>query len=135
MQADVPRIAALPASWVWPALAVGIGFILGGITALTLYRADATATLAPQYLDHLTTVEENDYSAHLIGSTACLWDGASSSRKVGSKVGSGEAVHLLEGLAKFYLNWARRSPATLSSEGPAAMVLTSDGLPTLRFGR
>src|SRR5262249_45434377 len=42
---------------------------------------------------------------------------------------------LLEGLAEFKLNWSESGRATVSLEGPAAMMLTSEGMPTLRFGR
>ena len=38
-------------------------------------------------------------------------------------------------LAEFKLNWAVSGRATVSLEGPAAMMLTSEGMPTLRFGR
>jgi hypothetical protein len=76
------------------------------------------------------------YEARLIRSTACLWDGNSvGSREIGSWLTSGESLHLLEGLAEFNLNWSAGGNAMLSLEGPAAMMLTSEGMPTLRFGR
>jgi hypothetical protein len=79
---------------------------------------------------------EPTYEARLVGSTACLWDGNSmGSRQIGSGLASGESLHLLEGLAEFKLNWAVSGRATVSLEGPAAMMLTSEGMPTLRFGR
>jgi hypothetical protein len=77
------------------------------------------------------------YEARLIRSTACLWDSNSSvnSPEIGSWLTSGQSLHLLEGLAEFTLDWSRGGNATLSLEGPAAMMLTSEGMPTLRFGR
>ena len=79
---------------------------------------------------------EPQYEARLVGSTACLWDGNSmGSHQIGSGLASGESLHLLEGLAEFKLNWAVSGRATVSLEGPAAMMLTSEGMPTLRFGR
>jgi hypothetical protein len=57
------------------------------------------------------------------------------SRQVGSGLASGESLNLREGLAEFKLNWPGSGQATVSLEGPAAMMLTSEGMPTLRFGR
>lgn len=124
------------AHWSWPAVAVGIGFILGGFTAALLLRSigrqpngniaggDGLALVAPAH------------EAHLVRSTACLWEGnAAGSPQIGSGLASGESLHLLEGLAEFKLNWAGSGRAMVSLEGPAAMMLTSDGMPTLRFGR
>ncbi len=86
-------------------------------------------------LEFPATVEPQ-YEARLVRSTACLWDGNSmGSRQIGSGLVSGESLHLLEGLAEFKLNWAVSGRATVSLEGPAAMMLTSEGMPTLRFGR
>jgi hypothetical protein len=76
------------------------------------------------------------YEAKLTRSTACLWDGDSEGNpQIGSGLSSGESLHLLEGVAEFKLNWSGRGKATLSLEGPAGMMLTSEGMPTLRFGR
>jgi hypothetical protein len=83
-----------------------------------------------------SSVGHPSYEARLIRSTACLWDGNSvGSREIGSGLVSGESLHLLEGLAEFKLAWSAGGSATLSLEGPAAMMLTSEGMPMLRFGR
>jgi hypothetical protein len=122
--------------WAWPTIAVGIGFILGGLSAAAVYRSilhQAEQTAAA--IDSQASAEPQ-YEAHLVRSTACLWDGNSmGSRQIGSGLASGESLHLLEGLAEFKLNWAVSGRATVSLEGPAAMMLTSEGMPTLRFGR
>jgi hypothetical protein len=119
----------------WTAVAVGIAFALGGL---------AYPLLWPSSQRNLTSVHEADvsmprrakYEARLIRSTACLWDSNSvGSTEIGSGVTSGESLHLLEGLAEFTLEWSRGGNATLSLEGPAAMMLNSEGMPTLRFGR
>ncbi|HEY2761738.1 MAG TPA: LamG domain-containing protein, partial [Pirellulales bacterium] len=76
------------------------------------------------------------YEARLTRSTACLWEGGSvATHDIGRDLASGESMHLLEGLAEFKLDWSRGGHATVSLEGPAAMMLATDGMPTLRFGR
>jgi hypothetical protein len=117
-------------TWPWLTIAVGVGFLIGGLTALQLAKLIGQSAA--------TTIATNGplYEAHLVRSTACLWDGNSmGTRQVGSGLASGESIHLLEGLAEFKLNWSVSGQATLSLEGPAAMMLTSEGMPTLRFGR
>ncbi len=126
--------------WMWPTIAVGISFVLGGLTAATMYRAMSAnvAVAVPQIasLVGYPPTGQPDYEARLIHSTACLWEGSSmNSLAVGSGLSSGESLHLLEGLAEFTLTWFGQGRATLSLEGPAAMMLTSEGMPTLRFGR
>lgn len=123
-------------SWAWPTIAVGIGFILGGLSAAMIYRLSTQSPAQPVASSDSPAPAEPQYEARLVSSTACLWDGNSmGSRQIGSGLASGESLHLLEGLAEFKLNWAVSGRATVSLEGPAAMMLTSEGMPTLRFGR
>lgn len=131
------RRAAKHIYWIWPTIAVGIGFVLGGLTAAMIYRAVAADVASPQVAAAVGSQSaQPNYEAHLIRSTACLWDGSSlGSPEIGSGLKSGESLHLLEGLAEFTLNWVGTGRATLSLEGPAGMMLTTDGMPTLRFGR
>jgi hypothetical protein len=122
----------------WTMVASSIAFILGGLTAGVIYRANVidsnNAQAAAASADRSAT--HPAYEARLIQSTACLWEGGSmSTPAIGSGLTSGESLHLLEGLAEFTLNWSGQGEATLSLEGPAAMMLTSEGMPTLRFGR
>ncbi len=118
--------------WLWPTIAVGIGFLLGGLTATTAFRAVESNVAATP----LTSVTQPEYEARLTHSTACLWEGSSvASHDLGRGLATGESMHLLEGLAEFKLDWSHGGHATLSLEGPAAMMLNSEGMPTLRFGR
>lgn len=132
--APTPRTSLLLANWTWPAIAVGIAFVLGVVIARPVWNADSAE---PDIRgDVAVSGAEPRYEARLTRSTACLWDSNSlDSPQIGSWLTSGESLHLLEGLAEFTFEWSRGGSATLSLEGPAAMVLTSDGMPTLRFGR
>jgi hypothetical protein len=122
-------------SWTWPTIAVGIGFVLGGLSAALVYSLNTRPTAQPVLVENQTTSEPR-YEARLVRSTACLWDGNSTgTHEIGSGLASGESLHLLEGLAEFKLNWAASGQASVSLEGPAGMMLTSEGMPTLRFGR
>jgi len=122
----------------WTTLAASLAFVLGGLTAAVIYHANsmgaASGLVASAPVDQ--PPGQPAYEARLIQSTACLWEGsAMATPAIGSALASGESLHLLEGLAEFTLNWSGRGSATLSLEGPAAMMLTSEGMPTLRFGR
>jgi len=123
--------------WSLPTIAVGIAFLLGMLAASIIRNSglqQPAATTAVAITSK--TSDEPAYEARLIRSTACLWDGNSAkSREIGSGLTSGESLHLLEGLAEFNLNWSAGGNAMLALEGPAAMMLSSEGMPTLRFGR
>lgn len=125
--------------WAWPAIAVGIAFLLGTVASQLLSSRESKESVAQwdRSVDPPTVAEaEPVYEARLVRNTACLWDSNSvGSRENGSWLSSGESLHLLEGLAEIRLEWARGGNAMLSLEGPAAMMLTSEGMPTLRFGR
>jgi hypothetical protein len=116
--------------WHLPAIAVGIGFLLGALTFGIAYRSFISGSAIS------TAATSPPYQATLIRSTACLWDGENMiSPRIGNGLSSGESLNLLEGLAEFNLQWTGIGGATLSLEGPAGMLLTSEGMPTLRFGR
>lgn len=116
-------------------LAIGIAFVLGAL-AMTLFGHVLSNKLLPGSLNATEALSQPAYQARLVGSTACSWDDRSGgSREIGSSLTIGESLHLLQGLAEFKFNWSVGDNADLSLEGPAAMMLTSDGMPTLRFGR
>jgi hypothetical protein len=120
-------------SWRWLSLAAGIGFVIGAGAMLAAWQAKGRG---PTALAEATGPLQPAYEARLVSSKACLWDGNSlGSREIGSGLVSGDSVHLLEGLAEFELSWPASGSAKLSLEGPAAMILNSEGMPTLRFGR
>jgi hypothetical protein len=124
------------ASWTWPTIAVGIAFILGAVAAPVLRLASWADPTALGVATATEPASQPMYEARFIRSTACLWaNDSAGSREIGSWLSSGESLHLLEGLAEFTLDWSRSGSATLTLEGPAAMMLTSEGMPTLRFGR
>jgi hypothetical protein len=121
--------------WAWPTIAVGIAFLLGALAYPLLWPSGAVRT-ASFDKNETPGARPAKYQARLIRSTACLWDSNSlGSTEIGSGVTSGESLHLLEGLAEFTLEWSRGGSATLALEGPAAMMLSSEGMPMLRFGR
>ncbi len=131
------RSGWFPVSLVWPTIAIGIAFVLGALASPALRRATwlngppIAQTAGPTHQAVSPT-----YEARLVRSTACLWASDSAgSRDIGSWLSSGQSLHLLEGLAEFTLDWSQNGSATVSLEGPAAMMLSSEGMPMLRFGR
>ncbi len=120
------------------AIAAGVAFAMGaGLTGLAWLGSESDRLALPWSADQKTSSTEiAPYEAQLIRSTACLWDPSSvGSRQIGAELSSGESLDLLEGLAGVELNWPMRGSAVLSLEGPAAMILTAEGMPTLRFGK
>lgn len=118
----------------WPALSAGVAFVAGTLAASYFWstlggdgKAPAQAAVSPS---------GSAYEARLVRSTACLWDRSSTgSRAIGSWLTSGESLDLLEGLAGINLSWGSGGNASVSLEGPAAMMLSAEGMPALRFGK
>src|SRR2546421_7826006 len=67
-----PRSLAPAFSWAWPTIAVGIGFILGGLSAALVYRFNTQSAQAVA-MSESPAAAEPQYEARLISSTACLW--------------------------------------------------------------
>jgi hypothetical protein len=120
------------------AIPVLTAFLLGGVLATAVAYIRSTpahsnpldAAVVPR------STNTANYGARLVRSTACLWEqDPSGSPVLGSWLAGGESLHLVEGLAEFTFNWTMGGSATLSLEGPAAMMLGTEGMPTLRFGR
>jgi hypothetical protein len=76
------------------------------------------------------------YVATLVNVTNCLWDQSLSTADLnqGSMVRSGESLHLLEGVAKINPTLKGGGLASLQLEGPLAMTLNSQGMPSLLYG-
>ncbi|HVT30670.1 MAG TPA: LamG domain-containing protein [Lacipirellulaceae bacterium] len=127
----------LRVSLVWPTIALGIAFVVGALASPALRRAiRLNVTPSVEHVGPSHEAATPPYEARLVRSTACLWASDSDgSRDIGGWLSSGQSLHLLEGLAEFTLDWPRSGSATVSLEGPAAMMLSSEGMPTLRFGR
>jgi hypothetical protein len=123
-------------SWNWPSIAVGIAFVLGMLTASAARLSSRQGETSSESAAPSAAVAQSPYGVRLTRSTACLWDGDTvGSREIGSWLTTGESLHLVEGLAEFNLSWTLGGSATLSLEGPAAMMVRTEGMPTLRFGR
>ncbi len=124
------RFPGGPFAWA----SITVGAFAMGLLISTVYWANRNQANPPA--GGGASAAASRYEARLVGATACLWDqNSSGSLAVGSALTSGESLHLLEGVAEFNLNWSVGGNAALSLEGPAAMMLTSEGMPTLRFGR
>lgn len=137
-----PRESSPRSAWTrfgsWSALAATVAFMAGTTLASLYWNSARVAGRNAPATDNLVheLQERIPYEAQLVRSTACRWDHASAaSRSIGSVVTSGESLDLLEGLAGIDMSWSTGGTAELSLEGPAAMMLSSEGMPTLRFGK
>ncbi len=74
--------------------------------------------------------------ATLVRATNCRWDTTRSTANLerGSSLRPGESLHLLEGIAEISTK-LRGGSTTLQLEGPLALTLTSEGTPSLLYGK
>lgn len=113
-----------------------ISFVVGSLTTFVVSRDWAENSRDIAGVAILPEQDRAYYQARLVRSTACLWQGEfATTHTVDRGVTSGETLNLLEGVAEFDLNWLQAGSAEFSLEGPAAMVLSSQGMPILHFGR
>ncbi len=93
-------------------------------------------TIVPSGKSELPRHGAGPYEATLVNVTNCRWDQALSTAelKQGSVVRSGESLHLLEGVADINSTLKNGGLASLQLEGPLAMTLNSQGMPSLLYG-
>lgn len=74
--------------------------------------------------------------ATLVSVTNCRWDQVRSTAELtrGSMLRSGESLHLVEGVAEISSTLPNGGMATIQLEGPLAMTLTSQGMPSILYG-
>lgn len=93
-------------------------------------------------LDTAARVAELDLEENLVrpavfvtATTACVWgDSAGGDLQVGDPVLSGREIKLIEGIAEVEHS-AGATKAHFRIEGPASVVFTADGVPSLRYGK
>jgi hypothetical protein len=80
--------------------------------------------------------DSDRYIATLVNVTNCRWDKSRSTADLqkGSSLRPGESLHLLEGVAQLQSIGAGGT-TTVQLEGPAAMTLTREGMPSLLYGK
>jgi hypothetical protein len=75
--------------------------------------------------------------ATLVNVANCRWDQTYSTADIrdGGKLGPGQSLCLLEGVAEVDCTLPRDGNGTFQLEGPLSMMLNSEGMPTLQFGK
>lgn len=74
--------------------------------------------------------------ATLINVTNCRWDTTLTKADLAAgELRPGQSLHLLEGVAKINSTMPNGSGAAFQLEGPLAMMLTDEGMPSLLYGR
>jgi Concanavalin A-like lectin/glucanases superfamily len=117
---------------------IGVGLLLGSLLTWWVIRPQGNR-LAGNGIDRGRPAGRtltSPYVARLVQGTACVWspDTATPHLEDG-KLRQGESLNLMEGLAEIELNLPSGGNATLQIEGPARMVLTADGTPSLNVGK
>ncbi|HEX2475275.1 MAG TPA: LamG domain-containing protein [Lacipirellulaceae bacterium] len=127
--------------WSYPSVAVLllIGAIVGSLITWPLashYFNLTPAFSGEQSSTNLAIRGGRANLATLVSVTNCRWDQARSTAELtrGSMLRSGESLHLLEGVAEISSALPNGGLATIQLEGPLAMTLTSQGMPSIFYG-
>jgi Concanavalin A-like lectin/glucanases superfamily len=130
-------------------------FAMGSVVGLLLlgaciyaYRTSEELRLAEDKLIRLEQLQRDSesvksrrtgnapYTATLVNVTNCRWDKSRSTADVASGgLRPGQSLHLVEGVAKMTSALPGGGVAEFQLEGPLAMMLTSEGMPSLLYGR
>ncbi|HEX6964008.1 MAG TPA: hypothetical protein VF175_19225, partial [Lacipirellula sp.] len=109
--------------WVWAALAASVlSFFAGRWNTSQQGRPESAAETSP-------------IQATMVSSTGCVWGPASTNNLLsGEDLAGGDTVQLLEGIAEFRIGLGG-SDVRLQMEGPASVVLTTQGSASISYGK
>lgn len=140
------KMLVLPRSLPWlpraaaAVLLVGAGILIGGLKARWSGQRDGDRIVV---VDAGRSANEPgfrqvaaSYSARLVNATACVWTKETNSQlQSQSPIQPGESLNLVAGLAELGFIWPTGDRASLRLEGPARLVLTTDGSFSLNYGK
>lgn len=134
---ELPRSWGSRMGWLAAAVLLSAGAIGGSLLTRWVDQSRGNSNRVAVAKDTTpSAVAESPYVAKFVQDTACIWEPGGATPKVGAgNLHAGESFNLMEGLAEIELNFATAGNATLAMEGPARMMLTSDGRPSLTQGR
>jgi hypothetical protein len=114
------------------ALGAGAAWQLGARQSID----DGIATAQPGSSGELRKSGSPSVAATLIKVTNCRWDpGRSTADVVGGTVRPGQSLNLLEGVAEISTELPSGGRGQFQLEGPLSMILTSQGMPNLQYGK
>jgi hypothetical protein len=121
--------------WLLPGMSVaamvGVGVLVGGLLTWWAIRSGVDRVAV-----NLQSGNPSPFVARFVQGTACIWSPDTvTPRFEDGNLRRGESLNLMEGLAEIELELATGGKATLQIEGPARMVLTADGTPSLNLGK
>lgn len=153
--ARLPRNAGVAASvgnanlqavlrWALPAMPIAVALLIGVIIGTRLDRptpiwpGGEPDSVELSEADRPATSDQGvflaSYQARLMGDTACVW-GQEFSPRTSDSLKSGESLKLIEGVAELELSSPARGKATITLEGPSAMVLMAEDGVNLSHGK
>jgi Concanavalin A-like lectin/glucanases superfamily len=102
-----------------------------------IHRSDtSTGTARSQVRSSDESAATTPYLARLVQGTACVWDGNTvPTLGINGGLRGGEVLNLREGLADLEMSMPTGGSAKMQIEGPAKMILTAKGAPSLSFGK
>jgi hypothetical protein len=120
------------------ALLLGIGVAIGTWINLPNRIREAPAFVVDSATSSRVDVHQGvvaaNCEARLVQYTSCVW-GQEIHPRTSDSLSSGDSLNLIYGLADLELGWPARGKAKVRLEGPAGMVLMSDGNVNLNHGK
>jgi hypothetical protein len=134
------RSFVMPTRWLASLAAVlllGIGLLLGAIGNHWISTQHSPKVALNSWAGEGPIVKAYaPYEARLMQGTACVWAPDMRSRLDSLKtLHSGDSLNLIAGLAELQLSWPMRGDVTLRLEGPAGLVLMTEGGASLNYGK
>jgi hypothetical protein len=130
--------------WALPAMPIAVALLIGVIIGTRLdlkpwmWRFgeldSAEVSTADDSLTSGQGVYLASYQAKLMGDTACVW-GQEFTPHASDSLKSGQSLTLIEGVAELQLSSPTRGKASVTLEGPSAMVLMADDGVNLSHGK
>jgi hypothetical protein len=118
------------------AVLLGIGMLAGGLVTWWAAQSLPVSVVAVGVQEGSESLRQSPYVARFVQGTACVWGPDTTTPHLeDNKLRRGESLNLMEGLAEIELDLVNGGQATLQIEGPARMVLTAEGTPSLNLGK
>jgi hypothetical protein len=142
--AKLTRASALPMAvlphWLMASMSVavllGMGMLTGGLVTWWVVRSQPALRVSIDKPENSESLRQSPYVARFVQGTACVWGPDTTPPRLDeNKLRRGESLNLMEGLAEIELDIVNGGQATLQIEGPARMVLTAEGIPSLNLGK
>jgi hypothetical protein len=115
---------------------VGTGVLTGGLVTWWAVHSTPSPIAAVGESAASAAPQPSPFVGRFVQGTACVWGPDTVPPRLDdNQLRRGESLNLMEGLAEIELELANGGHAALQIEGPARMMLTAEGVPSLNLGK